>query len=358
MQIISDLRRDVKSDKPIPGSYEWWYFDAISASGEYSIVVIFYEGNPFSRRYMDAVRHGEKNVASCYPAISLSVYKNGDPLFYSFEEVLPEQAEFSEVKPAGSVKNNQFWSDSDEKRLIYCLKLNQILPGGDKLKGELTYSSDRLNMKLNGTKPPGQEKHCWNLVQPCAEVSGCLTLSGYNDHDIDFEGTGYHDHNIGHEPMRESFKEWYWGRVHFSDNTLVYYLMNEKNRMQSKAWVIGINGDVDLIEDGIELGDIGYNLFGLQSARKISRQSKKNREQEFLIQKSEIIDDGPFYQRFISKVMLHDGKKIAQGRGINEYIFPSRIHSRLFRPLVNMRIQYPGEAHWVQKNPRLYRWTW
>jgi carotenoid 1,2-hydratase len=31
---------------------------------------------------------------------------------------------------------------------------------------------------------------------------------------------------------------------------------------------------------------------------------------------------------------------------------------KIFWPLVNMRIQYPGKTHWVQKSPRLYRWTW
>ncbi|WP_322570634.1 hypothetical protein [Rhodohalobacter sp.] len=47
------------------------------------------------------------------------------------------------------------------------------------------------------------------------------------EQDITFSGIGYHDHNIGQEPMKESFRDWYWGRYHFEEFTLVYYLMQK-----------------------------------------------------------------------------------------------------------------------------------
>ena len=87
MQIFSNPDRDISTPKSTPGSYEWWYFDAISADNQYSLAIIFYEGNPFSRRYMDAIERNENDRANAYPAISISIYKSGEPIFYSFEEV-------------------------------------------------------------------------------------------------------------------------------------------------------------------------------------------------------------------------------------------------------------------------------
>ncbi|NBC28142.1 MAG: hypothetical protein GVY08_14865 [Bacteroidetes bacterium] len=355
MQILSDFKKDIRHPKPEPGSYEWWYFDAISSDGQYSIVVIFYDGNPFSRRYNDAILNQENDLAEQYPAISLSVYSNQKPIFYSFEEVRSEEAEFSTITPEGRVKNNRFMALAEDKQLTYRLVLDQVLPNGDSLNGSLTFSSERREMTLENKPNDGEESHSWNLVQPSARVTGRLQLRGFTSREIHFRGTGYHDHNIGLEPMHESFMEWYWGRVHFSGKTLVYYLMSEHLNHQSKAWVIDENGDFIQVHDGIKRLDPGRNVFGLRSARKIEY---KGNDLEFLIQMSSVIDDGPFYQRFSSNMMLTTGGEIFQGKGISEYIYPSRIKARLFRPLVNMRINYPGKDHWVQKKPRLYRWTW
>jgi carotenoid 1,2-hydratase len=104
-----------------------------------------------------------------------------------------------------------------------------------------------------------------------------------------------------------------------------------------------------------ELSDTGLNLFGLKSARKIEMEAGNN---GFLIQQESLLDDGPFYQRFASRLMINLDGELHQAKGISEYICPERIYVKLFRPLVNMRIQYPGKTHWVQKSPRLYRWTW
>jgi len=356
MQIISDSGKDVRSRKPSPGSYEWWYFDAASHDGTYSLVVIFYDGNPFSRRYADALKRGEKNLAKYYPAVSISVYKGSSPVFYSFEEVLPEEALFSAHKPEGFVKGNRFVKVESGDKLVYRLTLDQRLPGGDHLSAELTFTSQRHNFILaeNQTDSGGNEKHSWNLVQPYADVEGLITVSGYSGQKIKFSGRGYHDHNTGNEPMHRSFSEWYWGRIHFAGGTLAYYLMNENNVLNSKGWLFDESGNVTLM-DGITTDDIGLNKFGLHSARKIE---KKDGDIRFLIQKNEVVDDGPFYQRFLNRMVLQAEGRTIQGQGISEYIYPSRIHTKLFRPLVNMRIQYPGRAHWVQKNPRLYRWTW
>src|SRR5690625_6728920 len=86
MKIISDIDQDCRSPYKVHGGYEWWYFDMLSYNG-LSVVIIFYDGNPFSRRYLQAEERGEKPSPSDFPGITISICRDGKPLFYSFEEV-------------------------------------------------------------------------------------------------------------------------------------------------------------------------------------------------------------------------------------------------------------------------------
>lgn len=353
MKIISDYRQDTKSPKPIPGSYEWWYFDAISDDGKTSFVIIFYEGNPFSRRYIEAIK--EKHTAEHFPAISLSVYNEGKPVYYGFEEVTKKEAYFSSTWPEGKIGSSEFRLEENENELTYHIEINHSMPNGDTLEATLRFrSSDTESLSGDGVGMP-DGAHSWNLVQPLAEVTGLINIRGYKEFSSKFSGSGYHDHNAGEEPMKDSFDEWYWGRFHLNEQTLIYYLMNRNGNWSNHAYLLGNNGKVKSITGEFE-GDNGtLNIFGLHTCRKLIFQSE---ELSFTVQQNTAVDNGPFYQRFLSSVIAHKGKDILIGRGISEYIKPSRIYSKIFWPLVNMRIRYPDQIHWVQKKPGLYRWTW
>lgn len=352
MKIISDFTKDNQSVKPVPGSYEWWYFDGMTAEG-YSFVIIFYDGNPFSRRYITALEEKKEPLAEHFPAISISVYKNKLPLFYGFEEVLKKDASYSAVEPAGHVKKNWFSGKRENGVLLYEISLSMNLINGDSIKGKLQFESGAVDYHL----PAEQDNsdHIWNLVQPAGKVTGHLQISGRTVTNIEVTGTGYHDHNTGREPMRNHFEEWYWGRVHFADISLIYYLMNENGMWDKKAWLMHKDGRVTSFQGGIQLLEASWSWFGLKSARKIEFTGDSV---SGILQLDANLDSGPFYQRFEGRMVLKTEKGIRQARGISEYLVPHRIYDKRFWPLVNMRIKYPGENHWVQKNPVLYRWTW
>jgi len=355
MKIISSFSEDTQSDKPKPGSYEWWYFDARSDDG-YSVVIIFYDGNPFSRRYIRSIEMNDGKTASDFPAISVSVYKKGKPLFYSFEEFSVENASFSGIEPKGATGLNSFEGRIEDDEITYEVILNQKVANGDKLIGKLCFKSGSFEFGNQTAELQGNlDDHTWNLVMPACNASGHLEITGLKNYSIQFEGIGYHDHNYGHEPMKESFDEWYWGRYHLQNDTLIYYLMNQHNRWNKKAWLINKSGTVSEFDDDIQITDTGLNSFGLLSARKIEFSGPRLKA---VLQKDSVIDNGPFYQRFEGRMLLEKDYEIQEGRGISEYIRPERIYNKLFWPLVNMRIRYPGKPNWVQRNPRLYRWTW
>lgn len=353
MNIISNYSKDTQTDKPKPGSCEWWYFDAQSVDG-YKIVVIFYEGNPFSRRYIHALENGGESTADFYPAISISVYQNGRPVFYSFREVEPDEAVFSSELPFGKIEKCSFEGMNHQARIEYKIELDQQLTNGDSIKASLLFSNDIQSMPKFHSSERSNHSHEWNLVLPSCHVRGEVKIDGYEKEVIKFNGLGYHDHNTGFEPLKNSFKEWYWGRYHLEDSTFIYYLMNRGNTWENKAWLIDKNGSVFECTN-IEISNFGLSLFGLKTARVIECEAGDNK---IFVQLDQVLDNGPFYQRFGGRLLFKNGNDVTESIGISEYIKPARIYQKLFRPLVNMRITYPGKVHWVQRSPHLYRWTW
>ncbi|MEX2402959.1 MAG: hypothetical protein WD625_02435 [Balneolales bacterium] len=366
MQVFSDFNKDVPLAKPKPGSYEWWYFDGVSYDDRYRFIVIFYEGNPFSSKYIKRLsRNNSKDnaLAKSYPALSISVYENDKPIFYSLSEYPPEDCSFSRDRIDIKIGDNTLTAINEDGDITYLLSLYENLPSGDRLNAELSFKSEDIERHLLGTgaENDGSPGHMWNLVQPKAKVNGRIYIYENDSiiHRIKMAGIGYHDHNLGFEPMKDEFDHWYWGRFHFDMGTLIYYVINRKGTQQHKAWLINPYNEELLMEfDDVILAKAKLNRFMLSSHRKLKF---KNEQAQVIIQQDQVLDSGPFYMRFTGQATLHmdNHKSVVNSTGITEFIKPKRIYSRIFWPLVNMRRRSVGhKAHWVQKSPKLYRWTW
>lgn len=357
MNIFSDPDRDCKTPKNKSGSYEWWYFDAISDNGELSFVVIFYEGNPFSKKYIQS-QESDKKSAADFPAVSISVYLKSQPLFYSFVEYDQKKATFSENSAYVSIAGNSLKQSKIGDKLIYTLSLDESLPCGNSIKAELEFTSSLKNQA--GFKELGSDtgEHTWNLIQFRADVIGSIKIKTERIKGYDFNGIGYHDHNLGLEPMKDSFEQWYWGRFHLKSGTFLYYVMDTFNGQDYKGWWIDPSGRVEEVSDYVRITNVQYNPFLMKSGRVLQFESKT---MNALVQQDYLLDNGPFYQRFNSRILIRDHKNsvLEQGRGITEFIRPDRIYNKLFWPLVDMRLRYTSEKpHWVQKSNTFYRWTW
>lgn len=361
MKILSDPREDVRHWPKPSGGYEWWYFDGISYDGKYSFVVIFYEGNPFSTRYNRLLADGKKPSPSEFPAVSISIYEEGDPIYYSFTEFEKKHAFFDKNRPLVNIGSHKLKGSFGDDQLKYELNLEEELPSGDGIEATFEFQNPSPEADLFKGDHPDNGDHEWNLVQPRAEVRAEIRITARQEEPrhFSFEGNGYHDHNTGKEPLRDEFRDWYWGRFHFDYGTLVYYTMNCPEAYQYRAWLFEKdNGALIQCFDQIDFSDKGLSLFGLKPARKIGFRSPG---MEIQVQQSRLLDNGPFYQRYQGDAFLQiPGKDIVESTaGISEYIRPDRIHSRIFWPLLNMRIRNKAEApHWVQRSKILYRWTW
>ncbi|MDX1670798.1 MAG: hypothetical protein R3211_00550, partial [Balneolaceae bacterium] len=229
MNLLSDYKEDVSKVKTKPGGYEWWYFDATDDNEVYQFVIIFYRGNPFSPRYHRKLA-GEKPAREArpqqYPAISIAIYKEYQPIYYSFTEFEEEDCRFGDSPLQVQVGEHRLRGEVRDGQLCYTLNLKERLPCGDRMVAIIEYRSPLPSQAaFDFSEGDASAGHIWNLVQPRAEVRGSIRLFTLANppEAIHFSGTGYHDHNTGEEPMSDEFREWYWGRFHFDSATLVYY---------------------------------------------------------------------------------------------------------------------------------------
>ncbi len=430
MKLLSDITRDVQHPKTTPGSYEWWYFDGISEEGDYQLVIIFYDGCPFSTRYIretDAIEKARKKgkrktggtgkdadsgnrsgkgakiqgaqsqgpataeepdqnttgssdvsvpfetdpayeegqLPTGHPAISISVYHKGEPIFYSLSQYHPDVCTFDPEQPAVTVGENSFRFSERETHgnrefSSYDIRINERLPSGDELKGIITFSGMNPNERLLGNDKTESDGHVWNMVFPASEMQCRMNLirDGLIQKELKFNGTGYHDHNTGTEPMKNQFRDWYWGRVHFPQATLVYYVMHGKDGEDYRAWLISSDNRRQLqILELKSLKKRRMNGFLMRSARRLIFEGN---DVEVIVNLRKPVDSGPFYGRYICEAALKQpGFDTETAEGIAEYIRPDRIHRRRYWPLVHMRFRYADQKpHWVQRSRRLYRWTW
>lgn len=376
MKITSDFKFDMPAAKDTAGSYEWWYFDAADDKQEWHIVVIYYDGCPFSPRYNKAWATGDPEALPWkHPGITISLYHKGKTVFYSMSEYPADQAVFSEDEGFGNmlriqIGRNELLLTKTGQQLRHELRLNEQLPSGDVLTGNLLFSSEVPPRDLFGgmpveTSPDFAEDdtasgHGWNLTQPRAAVECRLRLTDAltGEKQVEWSGTGYHDHNLGSEPMKQEFEDWYWGRLHFPDHTLVYYLMNAGGELSYKGWLLDKQNSLQTIFDGGSLGSFAGNAFLLRAARTIELTAADGTKA--MLQHSQLTDSGPFYYRFLTDGILNlpGENRVVKATGIGEYIRPDRIHNSLFWPLVNMRYRYTEAPHWVQRSATMYRWTW
>ncbi|MDR9446180.1 MAG: hypothetical protein RI519_00410 [Balneolaceae bacterium] len=367
MNILSNQLIDLQKQEKPSGGYEWWYFDAISSCKTWSVVLIFYEGNPFSPHYHGALQNPRSEdvpgpLPQEYPAVTLSLYKKGQPIYYSFQELEPQACTIDTSMQTHQVHltfgPHTLLLVRDRKEYRVEIQLDDKLPNGDSLQGHLRYSSALKEPVRShiGSSQDSLGAHSWILCMESAQVHAELQLGGSKAINLSFEGQGYHDHNVGMEPMHKSFSDWHWGRAHFEDGSfLLYYVMSQlEGAITGGAWISNaLEGSVQFTQDVLITPFLNRSFFGLKNLKSLHITAEN--ESILEVQRQTLSDNGPFYQRFHTKVTWGGDSAI----GIGEYIVPSRIVHKSTWPLIRLRLRKAGHPpSWVQKSRFFYDLTW
>ena len=129
--------------------------------------------------------------------------------------------------------------------------------------------------------------------------------------------------------MRKSFVDWYWGRIHFNEFTMVYYVMNQHKGKDYGAWLISVDNQQILdVSTSVRIDGMNVNGFGLSSARRLEFAFK---EREITVLCNQILDNGPFYMRYRSEARMQGGDHLEEKK-LRDF----RVHPPRSYPLANI----------------------
>lgn len=294
------------------GAYEWWYVDALSPDGEWGVVVIQFRGMPMSPEYLEAIETSTgRPVDHCGYAVS--VYHRTTRVGFAFREI--ESSSF--IPPDGIFEVDTAHPD---------------LPQSIRVRIEVADSPLQDTGVRSGD-------HGWVLVAPRVQATVSLTLAenGVPMVEAGWTGLAYRDHNFGSHPLHEAFGDWYWGRVHADDRTIVYLAVPDAIEPFIMCGEIGEGASTlsPWADVHLEVDRVRPSIMGLMAGRRVTLigTDPRGREARLTCHNRHVVEDGPFYQRYLSDWRL-DG--INLGRGTSEYMRASRLGAAWIRPFLRL----------------------
>lgn len=346
----SDVWHPEKDSK----GYEWWYFDALSDDAKEGVVIIFLDNFIFSPRYNSHIHKAQKDSETSldeksFPALVFIYYSDGKPVYRVVNEFKEEDFSAGSEFPECRIGKSSFCFESAPYGSGYALSINTKLSKNRHLKANfewLSIESDFLAKEYDFQN----STHYWNLVAPRSDVTGKIKIinqAGKSKKEINFRGTGYHDHNFDKRWLPETVEDWQWGRSHFRDATAVFYRYSEveNDDLISKLFLVKNNNLVERNAKYI-IQENGFDKFGLKYPKRFNVVTEDNIK--LRVKQQNIIDSSFFYLRFLSEMtlILRDGKP-RKAIGFSEYLAPKALKYRWLDWLVNMRIGRDGKSSFL-----------
>jgi len=213
----------------LPGSYEWWYFDAHLEDGT-KLVVVFLD----------------KDLAMPQKPLEPTIRLNLDLADgRSFEKVVTfDPAEWSSAKNHADVRigENRFTGDLHTYRITATvddiavdITLEGEVPPWRPETGYMLFGEDR------------KREFSWLPSIPQGKVTAKYSIG---DERHETMGTGYHDHNWGNVGMMEIIHDWYWGRGQAGPYSVIASSITAHEKYDYAAIPIFM-----LAKDGVLIGD-------------------------------------------------------------------------------------------------------
>lgn len=340
-EVTSSVAEDVWHGRVTPGSYEWWYFDALSDDARDGVVIIFLDNFIFSPRY-----NSSGTSENRFPAIAFTYYHDGKPLYRAINEFTSTDFATEPLAPSCRIGKNIFQIEATPYGIRYKLSVEARMRGGRELKASfewLLVESDFTPDK----KVVTADHHSWNLVAPRCDVSGKVEVfdnQGKLKDQRQFRGTGYHDHNLDSRRMPETIDSWQWGRVHFSDASAVFYRYHElgSEDVVTRLFVVR-DGELSTYDTGFVDSKYSRDVFGLKYPKVMSFEA--DNDVTLTVDQVKTIDSSFFYLRFLSemKLKLPDGSS-RSAIGFSEHLSPHTLGNRWLGWLIDMRIGRNGKG--------------
>ncbi len=192
----------------VKNAFEWWYFDASFDDGSTAVIVFSIKpitdpSAPISPSVSIVVTTPQgKRLAS---SVSLSGNSKGDMSSFFSASTSRCEVKIGDSYVVGNLASYRivFDSKSIKARLRLDNRVGAWRPGSG-----IVHFGDRF--------------FAWFPAVPYGRVSGKLYYGG-RWHSV--SGSGYHDHNWGTVRLQDALSQWYWGRAHIGNYTLIFSKM-------------------------------------------------------------------------------------------------------------------------------------
>lgn len=342
----SCIKSDVWHPDKAAKGYEWWYFDALSDDGKDAVVIIFLDNFIFSPSYNSPNRKKSADLKHKIPALAFTYYRNGKPIYRAINEFSSDDFKADTKTPQCRIGESSFHLETAPYGSGYVLEINATIHKKRKIKARFEWLSIESDLQP-ATDKNQADTHFWNLVSPRSDVTGRISVinqKGRKRDEINFRGTGYHDHNFDNRWLPDTVQDWQWGRSHFPDTTAVFYRYKElgKSDPVTKLFLTR-DFQIDEKDAEFEVQETGRDKFGLKYPKRMRITTKDN--VKLRVKQNEVIDSSFFYLRFLSEMTLtlRDGKP-RKTIGITEHLKPKALKYRWLDWLINMRIGRNGKS--------------
>lgn len=332
------------------GGFAWWYVDLVDDDGNGAVLIWFY-GLPF----LPGARLNPP--PSARPGINLVTYEAGRPTGYVLQQLAPEDVDWTPGSTTWRFADSRLRADVDGDRVRLEGSLDIVLPSpGGRWRGELYVEGPRC--RFDGPTDDAGE-HGWSPFTCFAQ--GSLSMRAPGRAPFHLEGRAYFDTNASERPLHDlGIADWRWGRYAFDDHELIYYLVwPEREDTPDIQLLLRVepNGKVvSHVRPRCELLLPRRNVYGLTFPRELRLLSDDGAD--VTIRHRHVVDEGPFYLRFISEAEEAGGKRAV---GVAERVVPSRVDRPWQRPFVKMRRhEVNGDnSMWLPlfSGPREQRWS-
>ncbi|MCB1023294.1 MAG: hypothetical protein KDB79_02820 [Acidobacteria bacterium] len=345
----SSVREDVSRPKEKQESYEWWYFDALSDNGNEAVAITFLDNFIFSPRYNAECRRSIRSTLAgaadpeepaSFPAIAFVYYRDGKAIYRVINEYPASELETSPTSPECRIGNNSFSFTSAPYGTGYSVSIDTKLDRNTRITANFEWLSIESDFTAN-EEPSGRGFHHWNMVSPRSDVTGKITLikkNGKTSNEINFRGTGYHDHNSDDRWLPNTIKSWQRGRIHFPDCTAVYFRYQELGSEESITNLfIARDGKLFTYNAISTAQTFSRNIFGVKYPERLQITSDDNIR--LRIKQNTLVDSSLFYLRFLSEMTLSmNHGKPRKGIGISEHLSPKALRYKWLDWLMRLRV--------------------
>ncbi|KAL9560687.1 hypothetical protein ACKAV7_015178 [Fusarium commune] len=215
-------------------TWDWWYFDAVSATDNAAISVIFYNMAP-------------NTLSIPYPGGPLFIavritFENGTSIDKSAIPNIGADFQISDWELASQWKGNNSLhtftgSSLNVANSIYMISIND--PGRGIVGSFQLNSISPPHYPCNLNKPGVSEELFpniwWANAVPDADAVVDLIIDGESFH---LQGNGYHDKNWGSGSVESTTKTWYWGHGRVGPYSLVWFdAVDRSGKEHFSSWI-------------------------------------------------------------------------------------------------------------------------